>query len=534
MRDFVQNVFEALERGRRFVTHDVWYVGRPGEEVPYGIIIKQVRVVILLMKNMVQDALLLRAAALTYTTLLSLVPFLAVMYFVIQQFDLGPNIADLAAQWTGNKGLAIEGQGDPNRQMREIIDLVVPGLTESMRTAAPPGTESTPEQLPASGPENAAQYRNPIDWLLDAASKNANPKALGTLGLLFILTAIFGLMQNIESSFNSIWGLRSTRSWYRMFSDYMMVTLLLPFVAMGMIGLTAALGSSAFVERLGGFSYGVRILQCGVISLAFTALYALVPNTKVKWRYALLGGFVAGTLWCLTSAAYFGLQYGLSRNSLVYSSFALFPLLLIWIYLSWTILLFGAELTFAYQNEKTFAMERLAAGASHGYREAVALRAMLEVSRRFETGQSGLAADQAAEEWNVPLRLLNETLSQLDEAGLVRRCAGEPVTFAPARSLDKITIGNVVSALRDAGREPSDLREDNVLEPLLREVEGHRSQIMQAAMSDVVRRLFPPERALPVDPNASGLLEPPDEPLPADAAASADSPGMAVDPPEQP
>ncbi|MCC6488999.1 MAG: YihY family inner membrane protein [Candidatus Hydrogenedentes bacterium] len=533
MRDYVQRAFEALDRGRRFVTHDVWYVGRPGEEVPYGFVIKQVRVIILLMKNMVQDALLLRAAALTYTTLLSLVPFLAVMYFVIQQFDLGPSIAEWAVQWTGGKELHIEASGDPNRQLKEIIDLVVPGLTETMGSPSAPGTGATPDAAGAVT-TNGATYQNPIDWLLDTASRNANPKALGTLGLIFILTAIFGLMQNIESSFNSIWGLRATRSWYRMFSDYMMVTILLPFVVMGIIGLTAALGSSSFVERLGGFSYGVRVLQFGVISLAFTALYALVPNTKVKWRYALLGGFVAGTLWSLTSAAYFGLQYGLSRNSMVYSTFALFPLLLIWIYLSWTILLFGAELTFAYQNEKTFAMERLAAGASHGYREAVALRAMLEVARRFETGQSGLAADQAAEEWNVPLRLLNETLSQLDEAGLVRRCAGEPITFAPARSLDKITIGNVVAALRDAGREPSDLRVDQVLEPLLREVEGHRSQIMQAPMSDVVRRLFPPERALPVDSGASGLLDAPEAALPANAAAPTGSPDSAMDPREQP
>jgi len=340
---------------------------------------------------------------------------------------------------------------------------------------------------------------DPIDLVLDMASKSADPKALGIMGLGFILTAVFGLMRNIESSFNSIWGLKSTRSWYRMFSDYMMITLLLPFVVMGVIGLTAALSSDAITDRLGYVIYAVRGIQYLVIWFAFSTLYATVPNTKVKLRYAIVGGFVAGTLWLLLSMGYFGLQYGLARNSVVYSSFALFPFLLIWIYFSWVILLFGAELTFAYQNEKTFAMERHAAGASQAYREAVALRAMVEIAHRFDAGLPGLAPSEAAEDWKVPVRLLNETIDQLDDAGLVKRCSTEPVTFAPARSIDKITIGHVVAALRESGREPSSLREEEFLKPMLREVSGGESKLMLEPLSEVIRKLHPPRPALSVD-----------------------------------
>ncbi|MCL4690981.1 MAG: YihY/virulence factor BrkB family protein [Candidatus Hydrogenedentes bacterium] len=527
MRAHLQRLFDALARGQRFITHDIWFLGREGEEVPYGFVVKQIRVLIVLVQNMIQDALLLRAAALAYTTVLSLVPFVAVLYFVISQFNLTTEITSLIAGFAGGEpavqgGANRNGGGaeDPNEQIKELINLVIPGLSDSMsservpsgdlgpggepslvpeRGLAPPDSAALPEREGPPPPAAGEEPIDPVDLILDMASKSANPRALGLMGLGFILTAVFGLMRNIESSFNSIWGLRSTRSWYRMFSDYMMITLLLPFVVMGVIGLTAALGSTVVTDRLGYIALAVRGIQYLVIWFAFTALYAVVPNTKVKWRYAILGGFVAGTLWLLLSMGYFGLQYGLARNSVVYSSFALFPFLLIWIYFSWVILLFGAELTFAYQNEKTFVMERHAAGASQAYREAVALRAMVEIAHRFDAGMPGLAPSEAAEEWKVPTRLLNETLDQLDEADLVQRCATEPVRFAPSRSIDKITIGHVIAALRESGREPSALREEEILQPLLREVSGSESKLMREPLSEVIHRLHPPHPALAVD-----------------------------------
>lgn len=559
MRQQLQRLFDAISRGHRFVTHDIWFLGREGEGVPYGFVVKQIRVLIVLLQNMVQDALLLRAAALAYTTVLSLVPFVAVVYFVISQFNLTTEITTLIAGIVGVEPSPQRDAGrigepeDPNEQIKGMLELLVPGLSATMEPepekpdeksqeepasdtdvepeapdenssehplfgpsgpgamfdstaddeetspaplAEEPAPSDTAEEGKAAFPES---YEDPVDLILRMASKSADPKTLGVMGLIFVLTAVFGLMRNIESSFNSIWGLKSTRSWYRMFSDYMMITLLLPFVVMGVIGLTAALSSDIINDRLGYLAYGVRGIQYLVIWFAFSALYAIVPNTKVKWRYAVLGAFVAGTLWLLLSMGYFGLQYGLARNSVVYSSFALFPFMLIWIYFSWVILLFGAELTFAYQNEKTFAMERHAAGASQAYREAVALRVMVETAHRFDAGMPGLAPSEAAEEWKVPMRLLNETLEQLDEAGLVQRSATEPVRFSPARSIDKITIGHVIAALRESGREPSALREEELLKPLLREVSGQDSKLMWEPLSDVVHRLHPPRPALTVD-----------------------------------
>jgi membrane protein len=304
------------------------------------------------------------------------------------------------------------------------------------------------------------------------AEDAASPGTLGLMGVWFILTTVFGLMRNVEDSIQRIWGVKETRSWFYMISTYLLVALIVPFVAAGALGINAALGNERLVEQLGPFSFTLRVVQYTIIWGAFTVIYYFVPNTKVKVRYALLSGIVAGTTWNLTAWLFWKFQFGLERNTVLYSSLALVPVMLMWIYVSWIILLLGAELTFAYQNEKTFALERFADKANFAYREAVGLRTMFEISRRFDEGEDGISSEQAAQAWNVPARLLNETLANLEESDLVRACATEPVTYQPARSIDKIKVGDVIRALREAGKDPSLLREDEKFRPLLDRLGG--------------------------------------------------------------
>ncbi|MDZ4861466.1 MAG: YhjD/YihY/BrkB family envelope integrity protein [Candidatus Hydrogenedentes bacterium] len=485
MRNYAHDLLESLERGRRFVAHDVWYIGRPGEEVPHGLIIKQVRVLILLIRNLLQGAFLMRSAALTFTTLLSIVPCIAILIIIIQKLNLGVYVVDFVLDVTPGAETAagaapIPAQDANEEVIRAFLQWVFADVT--VQTVQVNGGETS--------------VRDPIETMLTFARALAAPgeaTSSTVLGLvMFVLMTVFGMMWNIESAFNAIWGVRRTRSWVRIFSDYMLIMLFLPFVVSAVLGLMVALKNPNI--RFGPAAGLLFLLQYGSVWGVFSLLYAIVPNTKVKWRYAVLGGIVAGTLWCLGAWGYLQLQIGVARSSLIYSSFALFPFLITWVYVSWIILLFGAELTFAYQNEQTFAMERHAAGASYAYREAVGLRAMVEISHRFHEGMGGLSTEQAARDWNVPTRVINETLDQLEEAGLVSRCSTEPVTYRPARSLEKITVWDVVRALREFGREPSALREDEVLRPLLDEVEG-RERVMLGATLDTLAERFHPLRA---------------------------------------
>lgn len=455
----------ALERGRRFAAQDVWRIGRPGEEVPHGFIIQQVRAVILVARSVAEETLVVRAAALSFATLLFLVPFLAFMFYVIQTFNLGDRVYDAAdAQLTRLVGSL--------RQLEVVAGHpAAPEPGAAGNGAARLNDEALKQKLIAwvfpvfdqAGGADAgggAAYDNPVRLLVRLAEDSATrPHALGITGLLFVLSTVFGFMRNVEQSFNRIWGVRRTRGALRAVSDYLLVTLLLPFAAAAVLGVTAALESGETAAALGRFAWVLRGGQFAVIGTAFSLVYWLVPNTRVRLRYALLGGVMAGALWALMSWGYIKFQFGLARYALFFSTFALFPLFLMWIYTSWLILLFGAVVVYAYQNEKTFALERLAGRAPHAYREAVALRAMLEICRRFRAGDPPPNVQEMAEAWNVPSRLLAETLDLLTAARLTSACS-DPPGWQPARDPARLRVRDVVAALREQGEDPSLFRRD--------------------------------------------------------------------------
>jgi len=444
----------VIDRVHRLVTHDVWHASRhePGSRRTW--LFRQIRVAFLLVQNLVRDALTLRAAALTFATALGIVPFLAITFFMIQTFHVDEEIYSyLSAQLEQHAyPTAARSESDQATQRdfkQEFIEMLFRGVGQADQT------------------QDGERLENPVQAIVEYAQRGATTQTIGLAGLAFLIAAVFGLMKNIESAFSTIWGIKRQRSWYRMFSDYLTVLILLPFVVALVISVTAVLESNTVRAELGPLASGLRGVQYVIIWLAFTALYVFVPNTRVRFRYALLGGVVAGTLWCLVSWAYVKFQVGLPRYSLFYSTFAQVPVLLMWVYFSWLILLFGAELTFAYQYEKTFAMERLGRGASYAYREALGLWTMVELAKRFDRGTPALTVEQATEEWNVPTRLLVETLDTLETAGLVAPCDRESGSYQPARSLDTITVGDVIRCLREEGRDdPSSLRRETAFQPL--------------------------------------------------------------------
>ncbi len=462
---------ESLDRGRRFAAHDVWRIGRPGEEVPHGFIIQQVRAAILLARSVGEETLVVRAAALSFATLIFLVPFMAFMFYFIQTFNLGDKIYDAADQQLTQLVGTL-------RQF-ELISVPdgkdTPSVTENDGKTPPPNDEALKQRLiawvfPVFEPQQEggtpSKYENPVRLLVRLAEQSATkPQALGITGFLFVLSTVFGFMRNVEQAFNRIWGVRRTRGVLRAVSDYLLVTVLLPFAAAAVLGVTAALESTRVTELLGPFAILLRSSQFLIIASSFCLIYWVVPNTRVKFRYALLGGLVAGLLWALMSWGYIKFQFGLARYALFFSTFALFPLFLMWIYTSWLILLFGAVVAYAYQNENTFAMERLAGEAPFAYREAVAVRAMIEICRRFTAGSTPLTVQEAAESWNVPTRLLSETLDRLTSARLTTACA-DPPGWQPARAPEFIRVRDVLAAMREQGQDPSLFRRDKAFLPL--------------------------------------------------------------------
>lgn len=537
MHKLLTELVEALQRGHRFVTYDVWHIGKPGEQVPSGFVIKHVRVAILLFKGLMSDVLWLRTSALAFATILAIVPFLAFAFFIIQTFDLAQSLTDViearVQDYAARVGVLRDDPVDEAVEETEAAPPVETALPQPREDSADESLPRTPEEavLPRAEPghptragpndETQAEVEARVDrtrdllesalgWLLEGVPRpededipraseaplkvilemveeSGQSPAMGTfLGIVFVFFSVFGLMFGIESAFNAIWGTKRNRSWFRIFTDYMLIVLMLPFVVAFVVGLTTAIET----EEL---AWGpIRLLLSGVryvvLWLALATVYYTVPNTKVPIRYALLGAVIAGTLWILTARLFLHFQWGVARANFFYGSFALIPLILVWIYTSWLIILFGAQLTFAYQYEKTFAMERLAEHASFAYREAIALRVVTEVSRRFDAGLPPLTAAQCASEWNVPVRLLNDALDQLEAAGLLRQVNAEPVRYQPARSIDKITVGDVLSAMREFGHDPSALRDDETMKPLLEKIYERENGVLTMTIEEAIER----------------------------------------------
>lgn len=524
MRQAFQRLRDAIGRGHHFLTVGIWTIGRPGEDIPSGFIVKQFRVAILLFRGLVEETLLLRASALTFATMLFIIPFLVFVFSFIQTFDLGDRVyAQLSIRVNEYLTRTIELVRAPGGEAATDGSVAPEGLanTAAIGSAYPWSPDRPPEEdegnehlwrdlvqtvFPAFQPEDGngdAEYADPVQLIVGMVEKRATSlQTLGISGALYILVTVLGLMRNVEWSFNRIWGVPASRGLMRTLSDYVIITLLLPFVAAGVLGVTAALQSGAVVEGLGWFTTVLRVGQLAVICLTFALVYYFVPNTRVHFRCALIGGIVAGLLWALVSWYYVQFNYGLARYTFFFSTFALFPMLLFWIYISWIILLFGCLVSFAYQHEKTFALARLADKASHAYREALAVRVVAEAARRFAQGAPAITVEEAVEQWNVPTLLINEVLDTLVRAGLMDVRAGDPsgfrdpnhqdqIMYKPARDPRRITVLDIVRALREHGEDPSLLRQDTVYGGVYAGMDTADPAWMRATVAELVERVDP-------------------------------------------
>jgi membrane protein len=399
-------VAEYFQRAQQFVREELWEA-QPEPRTAAARALAVLQFSVMIGQGFVKDHLLLRASALTYFTVLSLVPLLAVMV----------SIAD-AVGVTGNFA------------------------------------EAVVDRLAAGSPEAKGKI---LDFV-----ENANFGALGTLGAATLfLTTVLGI-SNIERSFNEIWGVRQARTWARRLPDYLAVLVVAPILAGTALSLATTLKSQSLVQRLLDvplfttlYSYGLTQVPALVLSLAFAFLIWFLPNTKVRPSSALLGGLVAGFLVMAAQDAYVGFQVGAARANTLFGSFAALPLLFVWVYLFWAIVLFGAEVAFAYQNLELYRRQVQGRKAGPAEREAIGLCIALEVAREFRDARQPWSADALADALTVPVRTVRDVLRHLEAAGIVAERGGHAREdeFQLGRPAEAIPLTDVIGCLRGS-REP--------------------------------------------------------------------------------
>ncbi|MCD8103285.1 MAG: YihY family inner membrane protein [Alistipes sp.] len=300
------------------------------------------------------------------------------------------------------------------------------------------------------------QYSTIIDNVIEFANNmlmRTRGGIVASVGFLVLFWSVIKVFGNVEKAFNNIWEIKKQRSLARKFSDYVTVVVVAPIlwlVSSGLvryvrIRLETLSGSTWFVDILFG------LLSLVVLWLMFAFVYYVMPNTKVKFRGALVAGIIAGTCFQIFQVGYVLVQKYITSYNVIYGSFAALPLFLIWLQASWMILLVGAELSFAYQNISQYEQERESLHMSYDNRRKVMLAAMLVIVKHYTENRGPVNSEQVAAELNMPTRIVRDVIFDMENAGLVAGVVNvndeKTDYYIPAKDAHNITVSDVIDGV---------------------------------------------------------------------------------------
>ena len=369
-------------------------------------LIVPIRLLVVLVRQFVAGELNLRAMSLVYTTLLSIVPLLAVSFSVLKGFGVHNQVEPLLLNFLqplGSRGV-------------ELSDNII-GFVENVKVGV-----------------------------------------LGSLGLLFLLYTVVSLIQKVESSFNYVWQVERLRGLAQRFSSYLSVILIGPVLVFAALGLTATAMSNSLVQQLMTVEpLGYVLLATSklvpylLIIAAFSFLYMFIPNTRVKLGPALIGGLVAGVLWQSSGWAFAAFIASSSKYAAIYSGFAIMILLLIWLYLNWLILLLGAQVAFYMQYPQYMTREPVQLRLSNRLRERLALQIMFMVAEHHIYNRAPWTSEALVHHLGLPMQPVHHVLQLMVSSDFLAETSDEPPAYLPRRDVETITLSELYEVVRSAG-----------------------------------------------------------------------------------
>lgn len=405
-----------IEKLKSIQIPDIWEIDADSLSPLPAAVIRILRVAHLVVRGFREDELPIRASALTFATLMSLVPFLAIAFSFMKGFGVGQEklVLFMEAEWI-----------------------------QSM-------------------PPEFQEFINQVFQIV----QNTNVAALGWFGAMVLLLTAIMVLSNVEVSFNRVWGITTSRNPMRRAANYISILVVFP-ILMGIAStLSATLGSEAMIARLGtvGFIYRSFLKLSPLFSawFAFGFLYVFLPNTKVKLVPALVSGLVGALMWLFWQNMYISLQVGVARYNAIYGTFASVPIFLAWLYVSWVIILLGAEVAFATQNQTTFHLEQRAADASLKARIVLGFSIILEGARCVTDGRGAFDAAVYAKQKKISIRLLNDLLKVFVESGWMAEVADQQGVYVLLKAPATIHLRDIVDVLVNYGESPDSLGVEHV------------------------------------------------------------------------
>ncbi|MDZ7831225.1 MAG: YihY/virulence factor BrkB family protein [Desulfobacterales bacterium] len=426
-----------------FMRADVWQ--DPEEAGQLKLLFYQtIRVFLLTINRLRDQMILLRASALSYSTLLAIIPLLAIAFSMM-------------------KGLGVHSR---------IEHLLVNYLTA--------------EQEEVTG--KIIEYISKTDF-----------KALGAFGTGLLIIAVLMMLSNVERTFNDLWGVTRDRRIARKISDYISVLILGPLLMVIATAMMTTVSSHTLVQTLSRYEVFEQffvlfntILPHAALWIAFTAMYILMPNTRVRFLPALIAGIICGSIWEFAFRIYTDFNIGVARYNTIYGTFAALPIFIIWLYISWVIVLIGAQMSYAIQNVRAHQQRFRTYSVGQEQREEMAVNIMLKIVEQFHHGKPPLTPDTLSKSLSIPVRLVREIIDQLSAKGLVQELYADDPRFQPAKNPGLISALDVCKAMRSGGEAAwhvSEKTANQALEKLIQEKQSTEAQQLgTVSMLDLVNR----------------------------------------------
>lgn len=437
----MEDLLGTLKKSLTSLKDWIWSGPEPTEQKWQKAIRAVFRIHIILLREFQRDGITLRASALTYTVVLSLVPTLALGTAVLKGLGAGDQMRQAAYRLIDQlESPAILGGSSGEQQKSPTENLPIPDT----KTETPSTLHRTNNQEGLT-----VHLRKAIDKIFDYV-ESTNFATLGAFGILGLVITVIFVLDSIEQSMNAIWAAESGRPLGRKIMDYLALMILLPVSINLALATEATLQSPTLLAHihkilpsaLGHFL--LNLLPIMLVVATFTILYRFIPNTRVKLLPALAGGFFGGVIWFMTQALYIKLQIGVSRYNAIYGSFATLPLLLLWIYLAWVIFLAGAEMAFAVQAWRNYQLEE--AKLTPIMRLALAFNILNTVYTDFKVRK---ITDRAslAEQLRQPDKSIQSVLDELIQGGTLRKISGKTAGYIPATPAEKMNPSEIVDLI---------------------------------------------------------------------------------------
>jgi membrane protein len=422
---------------KNFLFVDIWQISHQGLTPVRSFFYKEIKIVLVTFRGFNENKVSLQASALTYYTMMSIVPLVAMIFGIAKGFGLEALLQkELTNKFTGQQEV--------------------------------------------------------LNWIISFAGsmlERTKGGIIAGVGIALLFWSVMNVLGNIESAFNNIWQVKKGRTLFRKFSDYLAIMIIAPIFIIASSSATVYITTQIVhiaqsIQFLGFFSPVIRVfinlIPYVLIWIVFSIIYILMPNTKVKVGPAVVSGILAGTIFQITQWIYVKFQISVSSYNAIYGSFAALPLFMIWLQTAWLIVLFGAELSYASQNFKKYEYESEAASISPRYRNTLSLLIASFVIKKFANSEPAPSIDEISGQLQMPSRIVRTISNNLVDACVISqvyRSDSLDVHYQPATDIHLLTIKSVLDKIENVGINSMKIASVPEMKEITNKLDGFRETI---------------------------------------------------------